>query len=607
MTRRALAFFLCLTCFGQEPFVARPKTSIFWRPYESPTVPPVRTTNSDRLHSLIRAGRLYLTLEDAIGLAVENNLDLEIDRYGPETAEWMVERAQAGGAIRGVPAGNNFVNQVTAGQCINGALQTAGLSTGGAGGGASNTNTQISQVGPITPNLDPVFQNSSAWVHSTTPQSNTILSESPALVDVIHRISSFGQEGLITGGFVQVSVNESYCRENSPNDIINPSFAPVAQIYVRHSLLNGFGAAVNSRFIRVAQKQVQGSRETFRSQLLNLVANVVNLYWDLVAAQEDLEAKRQTLEIADKFLRDTKARIEVGEIAGADVFRAQAEYSTRSQEVLIAEGTFQQRAIILKDALSRNGLADPELDAAEVVPMDRLQPPDEEELPPLRELVGKALAQRPDIAVAKIGDEAQQISAVGTANGILPTLQVSASTTVRAEAGPPNPASGQTPAPQIVGGLGTAFEQIFTAAYTSRAGQLVFAGTLKNHVAQADYGIDQLQIVQGDLMEQRTRNQLVVDISNQVIALGQARSRYSQAVDTRILQEQLLDKEQQQFLLGGSSIEEVVAAERSLATAQYAEVATLASYSRARVGLDQVLGQTLEANHVSVEEALRGR
>jgi outer membrane protein len=607
MTRRALVFFLCLTCFGQEPFVARPKTSIFRRPYESPTVPPVRTINSDRLHSLIRAGRLYLTLQDTIGLAIENNLDLEIDRYGPQTAEWMVERAQAGGAIRGVPAGNNFVNQVTAGQCISGALQTAGLASGGGGGGGTNTNTQISQVGPITPNLDPVFQNSSAWIHSTSPQFDTILSETPALVDVIHRISSFAQEGLITGGFVQVSVNESYCRENSPNDIINPSFAPVAQIYVRHSLLNGFGAAVNSRFIRVAQKQMASSRETFRSQLLNTVANVVNLYWDLVAAQEDLEAKRRTLEIADKFLRDTKARIEVGEIAGADIFRAQAEYSTRSQEVLIAEGTFQQREIILKDALSRNGLADPELDAAEVVPMDRLQPPDEEELPPLRELVARALAARPDIAVAKIGDEVQHISAVGTANGLLPTLQVYASTTARAEAGPPNPTSGQTPAPEIVGGLGTAFAQIFTAQYTSRAGTLYFSGLLKNHVAQADYGIDQLQIVQGNLMEQRTRNQLVVDISNQIIALRQARSRFSQAVDTRILQEQLLDKEQQQFLLGGSSIEEVVAAERSLATAQYAEVATLASYSRARVGLDQVLGQTLEANHVSVEEALRGR
>jgi outer membrane protein len=607
MTRRALAFFLCLTCFAQEPFVARPKTPIFWRPYESPTVPPVRTTNSDRLHSLIRAGRLYLTLQDAIELAIENNLDLEIDRYGPQTAEWMEERAQAGGAIRGVPPGNNFVNQVVAGQCISGALLTAGLSSGGGGGGSSNTNTQIAQVGPITPNLDPVFQNSSAWSHITTPQFDTILSETPALVDVTHKVASFGQEGLITGGFVQVAVNENYCRENSPNDVINPSYAPVAQIYVRHNLLNGFGAAVNGRFIRVAQKQVTGSRETFRSQLLNLVANVVNLYWDLVAAQEDLEAKRQTLEIADKFLRDTKARIEVGEIAGADVFRAQAEYSTRSQEVLIAQGTFQEREVILKDALSRNGLADPELDAAEVVPMDRLQPPEDEELPPLRDLVAKALAQRPDIAVAKINDEAQQISAVGTANGILPTLQVIGVTSARSEAGPPNPASGQTPAPQTVGGLGTAFEQVFTAQYTTRAGAVVFVGTLKNHVAQADYGIDQLQIVQGDLMEQRTRNQLVVDISNQMIALRQARSRFSQAVDTRILQEQLLDKEQQQFLLGGSSIEEVVAAERSLATAQYAEVATLASYSRARVGLDQVLGQTLEANHVSVEEALRGR
>jgi outer membrane protein TolC len=533
-------------------------------------------------------------------------LDLEIDRYGPLAAEWGVTRAQAGGTLRGVPAGNTFVNQVTAGQCISGALQSAGLSTGGGGGGGANTNTQISQIGPITPNLDPVFQNSSAWSHSSTPQANSVLSQTSELVDVNHRISSFAQQGLLTGGFVQMSFNESYCRENSPNDLINPSLAPVAQIYLRHNLLNGFGTAVNSRFIRIAQKQVDGSHETFRSQLLNLVTNVVNLYWDVVAGQEDLKAKRQTLEIADKFLQDTKERIRVGEIAGVEAFRAQAEYSTRSQEVSIAEADVQQREIVLKDALSRDGLADPELDAAEVVPMDRMQVPNNDDLPPLRDLVAKAMAQRPDIALSRIGDETQQISAVGTANGLQPILQTIVSTTARAEAGTPNPASGQLPSPQIVGGFGRAFTQILAGDYTSRSGAVYFSGTLKNRVAQADYGIDQLQIGQDDLIQRRDQNQLVVDISNQITAIHQAHSRYSQAVATRVLQEQLLDKEQQQFLLGGSSIDQVVEAERSLATAQYAEVAAIASYSRARVGLDQVVGQTLEVNHVSVDDALKG-
>jgi outer membrane protein TolC len=598
---------LVTPAFAQQPFVERPKSPVLWRPYQAPTVPPSRTTNSDNLHNLIRGGKLYITLQDAIAMAIENNLDLEIDRYGPLAADWALQRAQAGGPLKGVPSGNTFVNQVTAGQGVNGAVLSAGLSSSGGGGGGGNTNTQISQIGPITPNLDTVFQNTSAWAHLTYPQPNAILSQTTALVDVTHRINSFVQEGLISGGFVQLAVNESYLNENSPNDVINPSFAPIAQVYVRHSLLNGFGPGVNSRYIRVAKAQVGAARESFRSQLLNVVSNVANLYWDLVTANEDLKAKQQTNEIAQKFLEDTKTRIMVGEIAGFEVFRAQTEASTRAQELAIAEAAVRQREIVLKDALSRNGLEDMLLDAAEVVPLDRIQVPETEELPPLRELVTQAMANRPDVALSKISDETQRISALGTANGIWPSLQASASASARGLAGTPNPESGEVPNPQVVGGFGTAFKQVLTGDFTSRQGTLVFSGTIKNRVAQADYGIDQLQLSQGDLMERRTQNQLVVDISNQMIGLRQARSRYSQAVATRVLQEQLLDKEQQQFLLGGSAIDQVVVAARSLATAQYAEVAALGAYSRARVALDQVLGRTLEVNHVSVEEALKGK
>ncbi|HLH41386.1 MAG TPA: TolC family protein [Bryobacteraceae bacterium] len=601
------ALFFAAFAFPQQPFVSRPESPLIWRPYRPASVPASRTLNSGRLYSFLRAGRLYLTLQDAIGLAIENNLDLEIDRYGPLQAQWALERQQAGGPIRGVPAGNNFVNQVTAGQCIGGALQSAGLSTAAAAGGGANTNTQISQIGPITPNLDPVFQNSSAWSHSTGLYPNTTLSASPSLVDVSHRISSFVQQGLVSGGFAQLSVNESYCRENSPSDILVPSFAPVAQLYLRHNLLNGFGTAVNSRFIRVAQNNLAASRETFRSQLLNLVADVVNLYWDLVAARQDLDARRQTLEIAEKFLQDTKTRIQVGEIAGFEVFRAQAEYASRAQEVSLAQAALRQREVVLKDALSRQGLADPLLDQAEVVPMDRLPiPAAADDLPPLRDLVAKAMAQRPDITRAKFDGLAQQISALGTRNGVLPYLQGVVSAAARAEAGTYNPASGVPPDPRSLGGFATAFGQILAGDYVSRQASLVFQGALHNRIAQADYGIDQLQLGQAQLLERRAYNQLVVDVSNQLIALRQSRSRYSQAVGTRVFEEQLLDQEQQRFLLGGSSVDQVVAAQRSLAAARYAEIAALASYSRARVSLDRVLGQTLEANRVSLAAALSG-
>jgi outer membrane protein TolC len=574
--RKTLAILSAWSCLGallhaQQPFVERPSGSIFWRPFKTPTIPPVQLTNSDRLSRLIRGNRLYLTLQDAIALAIENNLDLQIDRYGPLGAEWEVERQQAGGPLKGVTGGSTFVNQVTSGQGIAGAEQSAGLLTGGGGGGGGNANSSIQQYTAIVPNLDTVFQNTSAWSHSTSPQPNATVSQTPELVTSQHLFGSFVQQGLLSGGYVQISQNESYLNQNSPNYVVNPSVQPIAQIYVRQYLLDGFGVALNTRFIRAAQKGVVRSRETFRSELLNLVANVVNLYWGLVSANDDLKARQHTRGVAQKFLEDTKHEVELGEIAGFQIVKAQAELSTRTQEAAIAETTVRQQEIQLKDVLSRNGLADPLLDAAVVVPLDPIRGPDQDDLPPLRNLVAKALEQRPDIALARINDETQEILSLGTKSEIKPLLLGIAQTRNTGEAGVanPNPPPGELPNPKTIGGLGTALGEIFDHDYTSRGAAVVFQAPLRNRLSQSDYGIDQLQLKQGDLVNRRNQNQLVVDISNAMVAVRQSRSRYAQAVSTRTLQEDLLEKEQQKFSLGSSTIDAIIAAERVLAASQY--------------------------------------
>jgi outer membrane protein TolC len=435
-----------------------------------------------------------------------------------------------------------------------------------------------------------------------------VQSQTNALIDVNHRFNTFVQEGLLSGGIVQVTANESYLKENAPTNYLNPSVAPVVQIFARHNFLQGFGTGVNSRFIRVAEKQIGGSREAFRSQLLNLVANVLNLYWDLVSDNDDLKVRQSAVEAAQKFLQDTQNQIELGATARVELYRAQAEVSTRRQELDISQAIVRQQEILLKNMLSRNGLEDPLLDAAEIVPLDRIQVPQQDDLPGLRDLVARALAKRPDVELAKIGDETAQISALGTANGVLPFLQGIASTTDHGLAGTPvRLPDGTTADPYYVGGLGNALGQVFRRNFYDRRGQVTFQGRIGNHQAQADYGIEQLQLRQGDLIERRNMNDIVVAISNQMIALRQARARYSQAVDTRTLQEQLLEKEQQLFSFGSATINDVVASRSTLLAAQLTEVAALAAYMHARVGLDQTLGETLEANHVSVEEALNGR
>ncbi len=378
------------------------------------------------------------------------------------------------------------------------------------------------------------------------------------------------------------------------------------QLYLQHSLLRGFGVAVNSRFIHVAKNNAVAADFTFRSQLLNLVASVLNLYWDLVSDNDDVKAKQRALDVAQKSLDDTKQQIQLGVLARVEVYRVESEVATRKRELIISQATVEQQELSLKSAISRDGVADPLLDVAEIVPLDSIQIPASDDLPPLRELVARALAKRPDFAVTRLNEQSAEISALGTANGLLPNLQVAAATWNSGLAGSSNPGSGLLPSPQFVGGLGTAFGQILRRDYANEAGGGQISLSVHNRVAQGDYGIDQLTLRQTQLADHRDQNQLAVDISNQMVGLRQARARYSAAMDTRTLQEQLLEKEQQHFNLGGSTLNDLITAQRALADAQTAEVAALAAYSRARVGLDQVLGETLEANHVSVDEALHG-
>ncbi len=404
---------------------------------------------------------------------------------------------------------------------------------------------------------------------------------------------------------MQVSANESYLRENAGTDLLNPSVAPVVQIYVRHNLLQGFGIGVNGRFIRVAQKNLQAAQETFRSQLLNVVSNVLNLYWDLVTDNDDLAVRQRAVAQAQKFYDDTRQQIELGVLPRFEATRAQSGLTNSRQLLAIAQATAQQQENLLKNTISRNGLGDPLLDDVPVVTLDHIEVPEQDNLPALRELVSRAMANRPDMALSKLNDETTEISALGTANGVLPSLQGFAAISARGLSGTSTPlSSGLTAEPYYVGGLGNALGQVFRDNFPSRSAGFLFQGYLQNHVAQGDYGVDQLQLRQGNLIERRNQNQLVVDISNYVVALRQARSRYSQAADSRKLLEELLEKSQQSFSFGAATISDVEAAQVALVAAQETEVGTLAAYSHARISLDQVLGQTLEVNHVSVGRAL---
>lgn len=595
------------TGIAQQPIaVEKPMATIFIRPYRAPTLPPVRLVNSGRLATLIRAGKLYVNVHDVLALALENNLDLEIDRYGPLLAQSAYERTQAGGPVRGVPSASAQVASVNSGVGVAGSELSAGLlSGGGGGGGGGGGAASIQQIGAITPNLDPVLQNTTLFSHLSSPQANTAVSETTALIDTQHTYNTVLQQGLLSGGLVQFRDYEQYLKESAPSDTFNPVQAPHMDLFIRHNLLQGLGIKLNDRGIRIAKMNLGAARETFRSQLIDLVTNVLNLYWNLVSGYDELKARESALGVAQKFLEDTRKEIEIGTVARYQFPRAESEVANRRNDLLLAQASVAQQASLLKQSLTRK--EDPVLEAAEIVPLDHIQVPEKDDLPPLRELVTKAMKQRPDVQVSNIRDQEAEINVVGTVNPLLPTLQVSAQTYDRSLAGVYQPSSGSPNNKYFIGGYGTALGQIFRHDFPNNQASIYLSIPFNNRQAQGDYGIDQLQLRQSALSGQRDSNQIVVNISNQMSALRQARARYSVATSTRALQEQLLTADKTRFESGTATLDDLVTDQRNLATAQLSEITAMATYERARIALDQVLGETLEKNQISLEDALEGK
>lgn len=607
--RQMVACSCTLTCaWAQGPTIERPTSPILWRPYMPTTISPTRMTNSLRLHSLIRAGHLYLTLQDAIALAIENDLNLEVARNGPLNAEWTLERAQAGGAPRGVSSASSQIGGAASGLGVLGTAASAGISAGGAGvgGNGGSGGVTTSQIGTTAQVLDPFFQNQTSFSHLDYPQVNATLSSVTALVDAQRIYSNLVQQGLPTGGFLQVKSYEQYLHENSPNDIFNPAVAPYMQIQGQIPLLQGAGLSVNTRQVKVAINNLKvTARETFRSQLENLVASVVTQYWDLVSSGDTLKSRQSALAISEKFYQDTKGQIDLGTLAPVELPRAAAEREARKQDVSIALATVRQQEASLKDQLTRT--PDPEVDAAEIVTLDRIEVPADETLPSLRELYATAMAKRPDMAMAKIKDENSDISSLGTKDALKPTAILYFRDWNRGVAGTPQPVPGNVPNAYFVGGYGKALGQVFRDNFPSRYGGIYLSTPIGNRQAQADYGVEQLQIKQGDVSSQRDRNAILVEISNEMIALRQAHARYGTAADSLKLQQQLLDAEKNRFLYGTGTTSAVIVAQRAVVAAESTLISARSAYAHAQSSLENALGETLEVNKVSVEEGLGGQ
>jgi outer membrane protein len=573
---------------------------------ERRVVSPAKLTNSARLESLVRAGNLYLSAQDVIALALENNVDIAIQRYGPFLNREVLRRAQSGGFLRtvGVPiyAGPQSVS--LAGVSVSAVSLAESGSGVGSGGGI------VAQIGTTPPSLDPYLFGYVQFQHQTTPQSNTLLNETAALLNDSQLIEFGYGQSFLTGTNAQFTYESYRSKVNSPANVLNPYTQGYLDFYVTQNLLQGLHIGVNNRNIRVARNNMKVTALQLQLQVITTVSAVLNLYWDLVSFNEDLHIKEKAVDAAQKLYDDNKQQVGLGTLPGIEVTRAAAELSSSKESLLLAQTNVAQQETVLKNAISRTGAVDSWLDDVHIVTLDHIVVPEHEDLKQTAELIQQAVAHRPEVEQTIVNLESSRINIRGTKDALMPTLQAFAELTNNGLTGVQNAlangASG-TADPYLVGGYGNLIDQIFRRNFPNYSAGLSLNIPFRNRAAQADYVTDQLSLRQSELQLQRSIKQVRVDVKNAVIALQQARARYESASATRALAQQSLEAEQTRFRFGQSTIPLVVQAQRDLAADQSAEVQSMANYTHAKIAFDEAVGQTLEANSISMDEAVAGR
>lgn len=632
ITARAVAFVLCCLCPVEAQTDRIPNVEYqpgFGGIYKRSVVSSFSFRDEPRIHELIRGGQLYLSLQDAIALTLENNLDIQLERYGIPMAATDTLRAKGGGTLRGVPF---IVNDAPPGvggpgapllnSAPTGATPQSNVTANVSDGqflAQGQVNTSLTPVfsfssGPAIPQFDPAITGELLAQHATTPETSTLITGTAALVSNTISGNAGYTQGFSSGTQVTAGFQNLRTNSNSTRNLIDPYYNSTLGVTITQPLLRGFGRNLNTRFIRIAQQSQKLSDNVFRFQASLTVGGVIRLYIDLVSLNEDLRVKQQTLTTAQRLAEDNRSKVEQGTLAPVEVTRAAAQVASARQDVINAEGLARQQELILKSVISRDFSADPILHAAHIIPTDSLQvePAPAE---PTADLVQRALISRPDYLAAEAQLKTSEIALTGSRNELRPQLDVVANAANSGLAGGINPnftASSLSAggAGSLLGydlGFGSALAQVLRRDYPTYSIGLNLTLPLRNRVAQADVARDELQFRQVEVRLKQLENTIRVQVEDAVIALERTRAAYEAATEARKLQEQSLEIEQARFDAGISTTFLVIQYEGIVAQARSTEVSALGAYAKARSQLDAVMGIILRAHRITLDQAYKGQ
>ncbi len=585
-------------------------------PYSAEHVPPPNLANTARIDSLIRDGRIYLSINDAIALTLENNLDIVLARYNLNIADTDVLRAKAGSNILGV---NTGIVQNTPGGGTGGLSGIVGSGAGGtsvaAGGVGTGTNGLVSSTlgigAPIT-SFDPVVVGT-LQMDRDYAESTSILTPTPIINTNTGTANISYLQGFHTGTDVSVGFNNTHITTNSSTNSYTPLLGSNFQARVTQELLQGFGFLPNTRFIRIAKNNREISDVAFRLQIITTVDQIENLYWNLVYAYENVRVQQEALAFAQSTLEDNKKQVQMGTLAPIQVVSAQSTVSTDQQNVILARTNLELQVLLMKNALSRN-LQDPILAAAEVIPTSTMSLPDQEPVTPTQDLIQDALGHRAELSESRIDLNSRELNNKAVRNAMLPTLNLYAYYGGSGIGGDVNPGVTFNPnnaAPPFRNGgpvgYGATLQQLVNSTAPDKGVGISLNIPVLNRTAQADQVRAELEYRQAQVRLQQLENQVRIEVQNAQFDVQQNRASVDAAQAAVDYARQTLDAEQKKLAAGVSNPTAVLQDQASLTSVESNLVSAKASYEKAEVELDRSTGLLLDHSGIVMADAESGQ
>jgi outer membrane protein len=583
------------------------------KPYRPTRIPKASFMNSVRLGNLVKNGKIYLSLSDALALALENNYDIAIARYDLDIADTDILRAKAGGAsgLLGAPSGlvTNTLGGTSSTLTAGGGPGGTSVGSGGAGSGTSGLSLTTNGAGPAPENFDPVLGSTIQLDWASSPQLNAF---SGGTSQTDNWNFTYNQ-GFAGGEAFQLVFDNTRATGSNPiANFYSPQYNSSFKATLTQHLAQGFGVFVNHRFIYQAINDRRITDSSFRQQILYTVNQVENIYWSLVSSYEDLQAKERALEQSTKVAADNRKQLEIGTMAPLDVVTADSSVATDKQNLISSQSNLNYQQQIMKQAIARN-LNDPILVNAPVIPTDRISLDElPEEKQPVEDLVQTAFKQRPELEQAVLTLKNDQITVRGAKNALLPTVDVYGYYGGSGLAGVPNPTCSTSPfgcpanSGAQFGAYGTDLQNTINNSSPDKGVGFTISVPIRNRLAQSVEARSLMEYRQAQLRLEQLHTQIRMQVVNAQFALTNDRAAVLAADASQKYNAQSLDAEQKKLHLGASTTANVLQQSRNLATAESNLTSARAAYAKDRAALYQLLATTLQHYGINMQDTAAG-